>query len=145
MTEAEAIRKGYRAEGRIDCLMTPNHKLTNVIKGRIIEDLQMNPAEVSMRFSDGSTMHVKVMESNSPPLKNGARIRAVSEQSVKVIISCEDESQIVLTLADPGSSVTVRDANGKIEYLAKMKLPRGDHSYRGKDTHLLRDSAGLLE
>jgi hypothetical protein len=49
-------------------LMTPNYKLTNVIKGRIVEDLQMNPAEVSMRFSDGSTMHVKVMESNSPPL-----------------------------------------------------------------------------
>jgi hypothetical protein len=97
--------------------MTPNHKLTNVIKGRIVEDLQMNTAEVSMRFSDGSTMLVKVMESNSPPLKNGARIRTVSEQSVKFTVSCEDESQITLTLADPGSSVTVRDANGKVEYL----------------------------
>jgi hypothetical protein len=97
--------------------MTPNRKLTNVIKGRIIEDLQMNPAEVSMRFSDGSTMRVKIMESNSPPLKNGARIRAVSEQSVKFTVSCEDDSQIALTLADPGSSVTVRDADGKIEYL----------------------------
>jgi hypothetical protein len=32
-------------------LMTPNRKLTNVIKGRIIEDLQMNPAEVSWRPS----------------------------------------------------------------------------------------------
>jgi len=97
--------------------MTPNHKLTNVIKGRIIEDLQMNPAEVSMRFADGSTMHVKVMQSNSPPLKNGARIRAVSEQSVNFVLSCEDGSQIALTLADPGSSVSVRDADGKIEYL----------------------------
>jgi hypothetical protein len=97
--------------------MTPNHKLTNVIKGRIVEDLQMNPAEVSMRFSDGSSMRVKVMESNSPPLKNGARIRGVFEQSVKFTVSCEDESQIVLTLADPGSSVTVRDADGKVEYL----------------------------
>jgi hypothetical protein len=77
----------------------------------------MNPAEVSMRFSDGSTMHVKVTESNSPPLKNGARIRVVSEQSVTLRFPCEDKSQIVLTLADPGSSVTVRDANGKIEYL----------------------------
>jgi hypothetical protein len=102
--------------------MTPNHKLTNVIKGRIVEDLQMNPAEVSMRFSDGSTMHVKVMESNSPPLiKRTGRAFARSpknqQKSVKFIISCEDESQIVLTLADPGSSVTVRDANRKIEYL----------------------------
>jgi hypothetical protein len=93
--------------------MTPNHKLTNVIKGRVIEDLQMNPAEVSMRFSDGSSMRVKVMESNSPPLKNRARIRGVSEQLVKFTVSCEDESEIVLTLADPGSSVTVRDADGK--------------------------------
>jgi len=97
--------------------MTPNRKLTNVIKERIVQDLQMNATEVSMRFSDGSTMHVTVMESNSPPLKNGARIRAVAEQSVTLIVSCEDKSQIVLTLADPGSSVTVRDANGKIEYL----------------------------
>ena len=97
--------------------MTSNRKLTNVIKGRIVEDLQMNPAEVSMRFSDGSSMRVKVMESNSPPLKNGARIRAISEQSVKFTVSCEDESQIGLILADPGSSVTVRDADGKVEYL----------------------------
>jgi len=97
--------------------MTPNHKLTNIIKGRTIQDLQMSATEISMRFSDGSTMHVKVMESNSPPLKNGARIRAVSEQSVTLIISCEDESQVVLTLAYPGSSVTVRDADGKVEYL----------------------------
>jgi hypothetical protein len=97
--------------------MTPNRKLTNVIKGRIVEDLQMKPAEVSIRFSDGSTMRVKVMESNSPPLKNGARIRGVSEQSVKFTVSCEDESQVVLTLADPGGSVTVRDADGKVEYL----------------------------
>ena len=35
--------------------MTPNRKLTNVIKGRIVEDIQMNPAEVSMRFSGGIT------------------------------------------------------------------------------------------
>src|SRR6266481_9644398 len=81
--------------------MTTNHKLTNVIKGRTIQDLQMSATEVSMRFSDGSTMHVKVMESNSPPLKNGARIRAVSEQSVALIISCEDESQVAL---NPGRS-----------------------------------------
>jgi hypothetical protein len=45
--------------------MTPNYKLTNVIKGRIIEDLQMNPTEFSMRFSDGSTMHVAGAEFGS--------------------------------------------------------------------------------
>jgi hypothetical protein len=97
--------------------MSPNHKLTNVIKGRTIQDLQMSATEVSMQFSDGSMMHVKVMESNSPPLKNGVRIRAVSEQSVTFIISCEDESQVPLTPAGAGSSVMVRNADGKVEYL----------------------------
>ena len=97
--------------------MTPNQKLTKVIKGRIIQDLQMNPAEVSLRFSDGSTMQVKVMESNSPPLKNGAKVSAIFEQSTSLEILCEDESQLSLTLADPGSSVTVRDATGAVEYL----------------------------
>jgi hypothetical protein len=49
--------------------MTPNHKLTNVIKGRIVEDLQMNTAEVSMRFSDGSTMLVKGHGIKQSPVK----------------------------------------------------------------------------
>jgi hypothetical protein len=97
--------------------MTFNQKLTHLIKGRTIRDLQMNPSEVSLRFSDGSTMQVKVMESNSPPLKNGAKISAVFEQSTSLRILCEDESQLSLMLADPGSSVTVRDATGAIEYL----------------------------
>jgi hypothetical protein len=94
--------------------MTPNQKLTKVIKGRIIQDLQMNPAEVSLRFSDGSTMQVKVMESNSPPLKNGAKVSGIFEQSTSLRILCEDKSQLSLTLADPGSSVTVRDATGLV-------------------------------
>ena len=97
--------------------MTPNRKLTKVIKGRTIQDLQMSATDISMRFSDGSLMHVKVMESNSPPLKNGACIRVASEQAATLVISCEDESQLALTLADPGSSVTVRDKNGSVEYL----------------------------
>jgi hypothetical protein len=66
--------------------MTLNQKLTRVVKGRTIQDLQMSPAEVSLRFSDGSTMQVKVMESNSPPLKNGAKISAIFEQSTSPAI-----------------------------------------------------------
>ena len=96
--------------------MTLNQKLTDVIKGRTIQDLQISSSEVSMRFADGSTMQVKVMESNSPPLKNGATIRAVFEQLASLTISCEDESQLSVIVADPGSSVTVLDANGVVEY-----------------------------
>ena len=116
-------RNGSDPEGGIElrkednARMSLNQKLTQVIKGRTIQDLQMNPSEISLRFSDGSTMRVKVMESNSPPLKNGAKVSAVFEQSTSLRILCEDESQLSLTLADPGSSVTVRDATGAVEYL----------------------------
>src|SRR6516165_11772820 len=117
MTETEAIQKGVPQLRKEDnARMTSNQKLTRVVKGRVIEDLQMNPSEVSLRFSDGSTMRVKVMESNSPPLKNGAKISAVFEQSTSLRIVCEDESQLNLTLADPSSSVRVRDATGAVEY-----------------------------
>ena len=95
--------------------MSLNQKLTHLIKGRTIQDLEMNPSKVSLRFSDGSTMQVKVMESNSPPLKNG--VSGIFEQSTLLRILCEDESQLTLTLADPGSSVTLRDATGAVEYL----------------------------
>jgi hypothetical protein len=96
--------------------MALNQKLTDVIRGRTIQDLQISSLEVAMRFADGSTMQVKVMESNSPPLKNGATIRAVFEELASLTISCEDQSQLTVVLADPGSSVTVLDANGVIEY-----------------------------
>ena len=96
--------------------MNLNQKLTQVIKGRTIQDLQISASKVSMRFADGSTMLVKVMESISPPLKNGATVHAVLEQLASLTISCEDESQLTLTVADPGSSVVVLDANGVIEY-----------------------------
>jgi hypothetical protein len=96
--------------------MTLNQALTDMIKGRTIQDLQISPSEVSMRFADGSTMQVKVMESNSPPLKNGATIRAVFEDLASLRISCQDESQLTVTVAYPGTSVAVLDANGVVEY-----------------------------
>lgn len=58
--------------------MTPNHKLTNVIKGRKVESVQQSDVDFILQFEDGSTMHIK--------------------------------------LAEPTSSVMVRDAQNKMEY-----------------------------
>jgi hypothetical protein len=49
--------------------MSLNQKLTHLIKGRTIQDLQMNPSKVSLRFSDGSTIQVKVMGIKQPAFK----------------------------------------------------------------------------
>jgi hypothetical protein len=58
--------------------MAPNHKLTNVIKGRKVQAVQQSDVDLVLQFEDGSTMRIK--------------------------------------LAEPTSSVMVRDAQNKMEY-----------------------------
>ncbi len=97
--------------------MDVNHKLTRVLKGRIVQNMQVDASEVSIGFFDGSIMQIKIMESNSPPLREQAHIRTISEDKVKILIECEDESTFDVTLAEPGNSLSVRNKNNQIEYL----------------------------
>jgi hypothetical protein len=56
----------------------PNHKLTNVIKGRKVQAVQQSDTDLILQFEDGSNMRIK--------------------------------------LAEPTSSVMVRDTQNKMEY-----------------------------
>jgi hypothetical protein len=60
--------------------MAVNHKLTHVVKDRVVQNFQLNAPELLIRFVDGSTMTVTIAECNSPPLQEGARIRQISEE-----------------------------------------------------------------
>ena len=42
-----------------------NRKLTRVVKDRVIQNFQMTGSELLIGFGDGSTMKVKIVESNS--------------------------------------------------------------------------------
>jgi hypothetical protein len=97
--------------------MPVNHKLTNVVKGRVVQNFQLNGSELLISFVDGSTIRVIIVESNSPPLREGARIRQISEDRTTVVIECEDDSVFDVTIVEPGSSVSVRDKNNQVEYL----------------------------
>src|ERR1700730_7495393 len=97
--------------------MTVNRKLTNVVKDRVVQDFQLNAPDLLITFVDGSTMNVKIVESNSPPLRGGARIRQVSEDQATIVIECENDSVFGVTIVDPGSSVSIRDKNDQVEYL----------------------------
>jgi hypothetical protein len=77
----------------------------------------MNASEFLISFVDGSTMKVKIVESNSPPLREGARIRQISEDQANILFECEDESTLDVTIVEPGNSVIVRDRNNHVEYL----------------------------
>jgi hypothetical protein len=97
--------------------MTLNPKLTHVVKDRIVQSFALNGSELLIAFFDGSTMTVSIIESNSPPLHEGARIRQISEDQAKILFECEDDSTLDVTIVDPGNSVIVRDRNGQVEYL----------------------------
>ena len=40
--------------------MAPNHKLTNVIKGRKVQAVQQSDTDMVLQFEDGSTMKIKL-------------------------------------------------------------------------------------
>jgi hypothetical protein len=97
--------------------MTVNLRLTHAVKDRAVQHFQVNGSELLISFVDGSTMTVTIAESNSLPLHEGARIRQVSEDGAKLLLECDDESILDVTIVDPGNSVIVRDKNGQVEYL----------------------------
>jgi hypothetical protein len=47
----------------------------------------------------------------------GGKVKAVQETKAEFKIDFEDGSSATLCLADPGSSVAVRDKNNAVEYL----------------------------
>jgi hypothetical protein len=68
--------------------MTPNRKLTDVIKGRIFQGFEVDQGEVSPRFADGSILRVKGRPLESSWLKNsGLQAQAVSEESATLYIA----------------------------------------------------------
>src|SRR6266478_4342764 len=97
--------------------MSVNHRLTLLVKDRVVQNFQLNASELLISFVDGSTMKVNIVESNSLPLREGARIRQISEDQAKLLFECEDDSTLDVTIVDPGNSVIVRDKNSQVEYL----------------------------
>jgi hypothetical protein len=96
--------------------MAINQELSSVVEDRVVKNCREGPSEVEIAFQDGSTMKVKVMESNSPPLREGSQIRRVYEDGTEFVIDCEDGTTLSLQLIEPGNSVSVRDKNGAVEY-----------------------------
>lgn len=69
------------------------------------------------RFPRRFRAEIREMETNSPPVPAGAQIKQVEEDGTEFTIACEDGTNFSLQLTDPGSSVSVRDENDKIEYV----------------------------
>ena len=95
--------------------MPRNQKLTKVIAGRTIKTATVEPGGVLVLFDDQSNMKIKTAgPATIPP---GGKVKSVHEAKAEFKIDFEDGSSSTLRLADPGSSVVVRDNNNSVEYL----------------------------
>src|SRR5262249_45582110 len=96
--------------------MRRNQKLTRVIGGRIVQRTTAEPGKLVVRFADESTMQVKTagIADIFPP---GGKIEAIQEDGADFRLQFEEAPTVNLRLADPGSSVAVRDENNRVEYL----------------------------
>ena len=96
--------------------MPRNYKLTNVIGGRTVQRTTAEPGKLSIWFDDESTMNVKTagIADIFPP---GGKIKTIQEDGPELHLQFEDDSTVTFQLADPGSSVAVRDKNNRVEYL----------------------------
>jgi len=97
--------------------MAVNHKLTSIIKGRVVRASEADASGVQITFKDSSTIKVKTAGSQAPTIPEGVRVREASEHGAAFVIGCEDDATIDFTLAEPGNAISVRDETGSVEYL----------------------------
>ena len=95
--------------------MPRNQKLTKVIAGRTVKVATVEQGCVLVLFDDQSNMKIKTAGPATVPPRG--KVKSVHESRTEFKIDFEDGSSATLSLADPGSSVAVRDKNNAVEYL----------------------------
>ena len=93
-----------------------NEKLTRIIRGRSIELVLQEEGLVTIVFDDYSTMRVKVAGGPTMNTLTETKIESVAESGAELTLVGEDNGTATLRLAQAGSSVTVKDETGQIEY-----------------------------
>jgi hypothetical protein len=86
-----------------------------VIAGRTVKAATVEPGGVLVLFDDES--HMKIKTAGPATIPPGGKVKCVHESRAEFKIDFEDGSSASLCLADPGSSVAVRDKNNAVEYL----------------------------
>lgn len=95
--------------------MQMNRKLSKLLKGRAVQSEAGDAGSVTITFQDGSTLKLKVAGQATVPV--GAKVKAVHELGEQFQVDVEGGPGLQVRLADPGSSVALRDKNGTVEYL----------------------------
>jgi len=97
-------------------IMEFNDKLTRIVRGRTIQLVAQEEGLVTIVFDDYSTMRVKVAGGPTMDLLGEGKIESAGDGGAELNLVGEDGSTATLRLAEPGSSITVKDESGHIEY-----------------------------
>jgi hypothetical protein len=96
--------------------MQVNETLKAIVRGRTIELVTKEQGLVTIVFNDRSTMQVKVTGGPTMNMLGEGRIESVEEGGTDFILFGENDRRASLRLAAPGSSITVKNRDGVIEY-----------------------------
>jgi hypothetical protein len=100
-----------------EIIMALNRKLTPIITGRKIESIEQADKSLSIHFSDGSIMKIKTAAPIVLDALNAHTVKSIRQKGATFTLVFDDETTVAIALADPGSSVTLRDAKGALEYV----------------------------
>jgi hypothetical protein len=93
-----------------------NDQLTRVIQGRTIGLVIREGELVEIVFDDHPTMRVKVVGGPTVNVLREGKIKSVRQEGLELYIDCEDGTIATLRLAESGSSVSVTDKAGRVQY-----------------------------
>jgi hypothetical protein len=97
--------------------MRTNEALGNLIRGRTIEVVTKEEGLVTIIFDDRSKLEIKVLGAPDANVLGESRIVGIEEEGDKLMLFGEDDRMAELRLASPGSSVSVKNREGQVEYL----------------------------
>src|SRR5262249_51973853 len=105
---AATVRKGE--------VMARNQKLTPILAGRVVKEVNQQGDALHVNFSDGSTMKVKTAApAKGDELKN-KKVKAVRQAADVMHLDFDDDTSAEIKLAEATSSVMLRDSKGAMEY-----------------------------
>jgi hypothetical protein len=96
--------------------METNEKLTNILRGRTIELVNKEEGLVVIVFDDFSSLRLKVAGGPTLNMLGEGKIESVAEGGAEIALLGEDGRMAILRLTEPGSSVSVTDKTGHLEY-----------------------------
>jgi hypothetical protein len=96
--------------------MKINDELTKIIRGWTIKLVSKEEGLVVIAFDDFSTMHLKVAGGPTMNMLGEGKIESALEEGAELALLGEDGRTAILTIAEPGSSISVKDKDGRVRY-----------------------------